>query len=68
MESKYIINVAENMGNRSDNSIRWQHFFRVDAGSSYEKAQDILHSLRNAYPENSVTVTYWKAEGKSIEM
>jgi hypothetical protein len=62
MESKYIINVAYNAGERVDGSTSWKHFFKVEA-TTYEQAQDIYYSLHNAYPDHNVTATYWKVEG-----
>lgn len=67
MENKYIINVAENHGVRLDGSTKWVHFFRTEVADSESVARDVYFSLKHAYPDCKVTVTYWKAEGKVID-
>lgn len=66
MENKYIINVAENCGTRLDGSTKWVHFFRTEVVDSESVAQDVFFSLKHAYPDCKVTVTYWEATGRQL--
>ena len=67
--SHYVINIAKKSGSGQFGDT-YQHFGKVVIDDTREVARDRLAEFKRRFPDSdgfSVTMTYWKCVGESVE-